>query len=1155
MKRAIFLAAVFAAIASSQSQTAQIVGTITDASGAAVVGTSISAINTATAVKRDTTSNQVGNYAIPMLPPGSYQITVNHKGFRPITRPGVDLEVSQVARMDFRLEPGDVNVEITVTAEAPLLAQDTSSLGQVVDEAKIANIPLNGRSPFRLVQLTPGVLSAPSASGQFGDIPVNTTWDANFSINGGRHQSNEVLIDGVPATAGFFNQMTTIPTVEAAQEFKVESNNLSAEYGRFGGGVINVSTKAGSNKWHGSALEFIRNNAFDANEFFNKTAGKSIPPFRMNQFGGSLAGPLSLPKLYSGKNRTFFFADYQGTHWRRGDVFTATMPTALEKAGDFTKTFNSAGQMMVVYDPSTTRPDPNVTGQSIRDPFPGNVIPANRVDPIAKNMVTYYPSPNTAGDPVSGLNNFVSNAKRIIDQNQFSGRVDHNVGDRYRTFIRVAGNNTNLTQPDYYDNVATPGTGAVGTTPFRQRSVAWNHTYTATPTLLLDVRYGYARWYQIRGTRSYGFDSTTLGYPASLVQQFQVPTFPVVSVDTYGGLGGSSYTVTANDSHSLLASVSKYAGRHNLKAGLDLRLRKLNLFDNGGANGSYSFTRAYTRGPNPNTVYANSGVGLASLLLGTPASGSVPINVAVAMQNWYAAGYIQDDIRLARNLTLNIGLRYETETPLVERHNQLMTFDSSLSSPAKNSQFPNLAGGLLFAGVGNYPRSVYTQDKNNFAPRIGIAWALAPRTVFRSGAGLFYAPLEVSNNAVGYSPSLGFSATTPMVASLDGITPFRYLNNPFPDGIQKPSGSSLGASTYLGQSVNFWDPQARTPYVLQWNASLQREIGHGIVIEAAYSGSHGIKLTRARDMNYLDPQYLSLGTKLQSLVSNPFYGTITTGTLAQKTVAQRQLLLPFPQFTGVTAINSTSGNSIYHALNLKLQQRFKSGFTFLVAYTAGKLISDTNNQLAPIGAVNNGSSVQDWENLHLERAVSEMDVSQQLAVSAVYELPFGPNKRFFSSAHGIGAALIGGWQLNGVATRRTGFPLALSASISGGGNRPTSTGTSASLDQSSRSRDQQITQWFDTAQFILPAAYSLGNVSRTLPDVRGPGMTNLDMSMFKNQKIHERLTAQLRFEYFNVFNTPFLWTPNTSMGSLQFGKITSTTGLPRVGQIGLKLVF
>jgi len=1150
----VLLATWFAALALAQSQTAQIIGTIKDQSGAVIAGASVAVLNTDTGVKRETTTNQLGNYVAPMLPPGSYRVTVTMDGFRPVTRSGVNLEVSQVARLDFTLQLGSMSESITVTAEAPLLAQDTSSLGQVVDSTKIANIPLNGRSPFRLVQLTPGVLSAPSANGQFNDIPVNTTWDANFSINGGRHQSNEVLIDGVPATAGFFNQMTTIPTVEATQEFKVESNSLSAEWGRFGGGVINVSTQSGRNEWHGSVLEFLRNDALDSNEFFNKGGGKPTPPFRMNQFGGSAAGPLSLPKLYSGRNRTFFFADYQGTRWRRGDVFTTTMPTELERSGDFTQTFNDAGQLMRVYDPVSTRADPARLGQWIRDPFPGNIIPQNRIDPIARKVVQYYPQPNTPGAPVSHLNNFISNAQRIIDQNQLSGRVDHNVGARYRTFFRVAGNNTNLTQPDYYGNVATPDPGAVGTTPFHQRTVAWDHNYNVSPTLLLDVRYGFARWYQIRKTRSYGFDQTTLGYPASLVRQFQEPVFPSISVESYGALGGQSYFLNGNDTHTLLASVSKYAGRHNLKTGVDVRLRRLNFFEVSGAGGSYSFTRAFTRGPDPNVVYANAGVGVASLLLGSAASGSAPMNAGIAMQNWYAAGYIQDDIRVGRKLTLNLGLRYETEGPLLERYNQLMTFDRTLSSPAKNAQYPNLAGGIRFAGVNGLPRNVYVRDKNNFAPRAGVAWSVAPRTVFRAGLGLFYAPLEVTNNATAYAPSLGFSASTPMVASLDGITPFRFLNDPFPGGLLQPTRSSLGASTYLGQGVTFWDPNPRTPYVWQWNASLQREVGPGIVLEAAYAASHGVKLARGRDLNFLDPSYLSLGTKLQGLVNNPFYGTITAGALAQPQVAQRQLLLPFPQFSGVSVINSTSGNSIYHALNLKAQKRLSAGLTFLVTYTAGKLIADMNNQLGPIGTQNNGASVQNWHNLRLERSVSEMDVSQHFNASYVYELPFGPKKRFFGSARGAAAVLAGGWQLNGVATRRAGFPLQTSASITGGGNRPNSTGTSAALDQS-RPRSQQLARWFDTSQFILPPAYSLGNVGRTLPDVRGPSLTNFDLSLFKNLKLRERLTAQFRFEYFNVFNTPHFWMPNTGMGSLQFGRITATTALPRVGQIGLKLVF
>ena len=437
-----------AAIVFAQGTSAQIVGRISDPSGSSVPGAAIKVTNVDTGTVREAQSNESGAYVLPLLLPGNYRLTITKDGFRPVSRTGITLLVDQVARVDQELELGSVAQEMQVTAAAPLLESETSALGQVVDSAKIQSIPLNGRSSFRLVQLTPGLVASTAANGQFGDIPVNTNQDSTFSINGGRQMSNEILIDGVPSTAGQFNTITTIPSIEATLEFKVQSNNLSAEWGRFGGGVVNVSTRSGSNQIHGALYEYLRNSVFDSNEFFNKTAGLSLPPFRMNQFGGAIGGPVYFTKLYNGKNRTFFFADYQGTRWRRGDTSRFTLPTPAQRNGDFSKTLNQAGAPVIIYDPLSTVPDPARPGQSIRTPFAGNILPANRIDPIARKLISYYPQPNTVGDPFTGFNNYANNASRQIDQNQFSGRVDHTVTDSYHIFARMAHNRTLLTQPD-----------------------------------------------------------------------------------------------------------------------------------------------------------------------------------------------------------------------------------------------------------------------------------------------------------------------------------------------------------------------------------------------------------------------------------------------------------------------------------------------------------------------------------------------------------------------------------------------------------------------------------------------------------------------------------------------------------------------------------
>ncbi len=1137
----------------AQSATAGITGTVADASGGAVPGVAVVVRNEDTGVKRETSSNATGTYSAPLLQPGRYSVQVQKQGFRPLTRTGIVLQVDQVARIDLVMEVGSVAENLTVTAEAPLLAEDTSSLGQVVDDSKIQSIPLNGRSPFRLVQLTPSVVSTPAANGQFGDVPVNTNQDSDFSINGGQKHSSEVYVDGIPTTAGLFSSVTAIPSVDATEEFKVESNNLSAEWGRFSGGVINVLTKSGTNQVHGSLFEFLRNSATDANDFFNNLAGKPKPPFRMNQFGFAAGAPVELGKLYDGRNKTFVFGDYQGTRWTKGAVYTDTVPTDLQKQGNFSQTFNQNKQLITIYDPSTTGPDPAHPGQSVRAPFPGNQIPRSRFDPVAAKIITYYPEPNAPGNSITNANNFVSNAPTVVNEDEFSVRMDHNVNDNYRMFGRFTFNDTNLLQPNYFGNVASGGNGAVGPTLFHYRTFAFGHTVTLNPRTLLDIRYGFARWYQDRKTLSYGFDQTTLGMPAQTVAQYQIPVFPALTVNGYAPMGGNSFYHNGNDTHSLNGSISSTIGNHSLKVGAEIRLRRINLINIAGGAGAYTFNTSFTAGPNPNQVSSNTGNGLASLLLGV-GTGSQTTSAGVALQDWYVAGYVQDSYRLSPKLTLNLGLRYETETPYTERHNELVWFDSALTSPAANSAYPNLTGGLRFSGVNGQSRYVYNWDTNNVSPRAGLAWQFLPKTVFRAGFGMFYAPLEVSSSNTGAFATAGYSSTTSFVGSLDGITPFNYLSNPFPNGLVKPTGSSLGAATYLGQSISVWDPNAHTPYAMQWNGDLQQALPHGFLIDAAYSANRGVKLAQQRDLDALPPQDLALGTGLQALVPNPFAGKIPSGTLAQPTVSRQQLLLPFPQFTDVSLMNSTSGNSVYHSLQVKAEKRMSKGSNFLLAYTFGKNISDVNSSLASFGSIGNATKVQNWYNLQAERSLSEFDVAQALVLSYVVELPFGPGQAIGKNSHGVVARLLEKWELAGSATYHSGFPLVLTTTVAGGGNRPNSVGRSADITQS-RSTQQQVSEWFDVTAFTQPAPFTFGNVSRTLPDVRGPSLVNLDAALIKNIRVTERWRVMFRSEFFNVLNNTNFWLPNTALNSVQFGQISQSSGQPRVLQFSLKVLF
>jgi hypothetical protein len=1050
---------------------------------------------------------------------------------------------------------GAVTGSVEVTATATLLEQDTSSLGQVIDGSKVLNIPLNGRSSVRLVQLTPTVLSVPSTNGQFGDVPVNTMDDSIISINGGRAKTNEVLIDGIPSTTGFVNEITTIPNVDATREFKVQSNNLSAEFGRFTGGVINVSTRSGTNALHGSIYEFLRNTSMDANEYFNGLAGNPTPSFHMNQYGFAVGGPVTLPKIYNGRNRTFFFADFQGTRWVQGQVFFGSIPSQRQRTGDFSQTLNAKGQLISIYDPFSSAADPSNAGHYVRTAFPGNIIPTSRIDPVAAKLINYYPSANVPGTAFTQANNFISNASRTIDQANQSQRVDHNFNENNRLFGRFSFNRSTLGQPDTFNNPATPGVGANGRLQLYNYSGGVNDTLVLSPQTVVDVRYGFARFYWARLTRSYGFDETQLGLPASFVSQTAAPLFPVVSVAGLTGLGGGSVLHTGQDTHSLLASVSRLAGKHGVKFGADVRLHRLNNFNLSNGGGTFSFLASMTQGPDPNVASTTSGVGLASMLLGAASSGSVNSAAGVSIQNFYIAAYIQDDIRLTSKLTINLGLRYETETPYTEKRNILNRWTFNAPNPAANPTYPNLAGALGFANPSD--RSVYAWDTNNLAPRAGFAWTILPHTVFRGGAGFFYAPFSITNSDTGFVPTAGYSSTTSMLATLNGINPNYTLSNPFPQGLVPLTRDSLGAQTYLGQGISAWDPSGITPYAVQWNADLQQGLPGNVVLDVAYAGNHGVKLNAPREYNSLNPQYLSLGTGLQTLVPNPFYGTITTGTLSQPTVARRQLLLPYPQYTNVNMINASWGDSIYHALTIKAEKRFSAGISVLLSYTAGKLISDVLSSLSTYDNSTNaglGTSVQNWYNLGGERSLSELDIPQSLSLSYVVELPFGKGKALLSNVRGVPAMLVSGWQLSGIVTHRSGFPLSLSTPITGGGNRPNSTGVSAALP-GGRSRQQEIAEWFDVTQFILPAAFTNGNLSRTLPNVRGPALTNFDLSLVKNTTIYERLKLELRGEAFNLMNTPHLWLPNTGLNSTQFGQISSTTGNPRVLQVAMKATF
>ena len=1149
----------FAASLVAQQQTASLTGQVTDPSGAIVPGAVVTVTDVDRGTKTTVTTDSGGVYTVPQLPPAEhYRLVVDKPGFKETVQPNVVLQVAQSATIDLRVDVGDTTETITVSAAPPQLDTQTSSLGQVITGRTIESLPLNGRSTFRLIALTPGVTFSQSAYGQFGDVAVNSTFDTNFSINGGRAQSNEILIDGVPSSAGFFNQITTLPIVDETQEFKVESNNLSAVYGRYAGGAINVTTKSGANDLHGNVFEFIRNDAFDANDWFNKRAGIPRAAFHLNQFGGTVGGPVTIPLLYSGHDRTFFFIAYQGTRRSKGTPFSGSVPTASMRTGDFSGvctaaggTFNASGICSVargqIYNPFTT----TGTTTKSRTPFPNNMIPAGLFDPVAVKTASYYPLPNS-GAPGAITNNFISNSPVILSQEILTGRVDQNVSQKYHLSGRYAFSTTPLTQPNVYNNVASGGPSAVGTTAFRNQSFAFDNLYVFSPSFLLNVNYGFARWFQSRQTRSYGFDNSTLGFPSSFVSAITIPMFPGVNVGGYSGLANQSYLSNGNDSHALLISATKILGKQTLTFGVDGRVHRINFFNVANSAGVFSFAVAQTSTGTTNV----GGNGFASFLLGTGSSGTFPTGSGSELQDRYGAVYLQDDLRLTQRLTVNLGLRYDGESPYTDRHNQLNYFDPTVASPARNASFPSLAGGLVFSNTGGTPRAVYTRQHNNLAPRVGFAFSPQPTTSVRGGYGISYAPLEISNNAVGFVPSLGYASATSWNTSNDGgFTPANLLRNPFPQGFVQPTGNSLGAATQLGQAITVWNHNPPTPYSMQWNLDVQQQFPGSVLLDIGYSASRGEHLTSTFDRNTLDPQYLSLAGGLTSQVANPFKPFVSIGSLANATVARRQLLLPFPQFLGVQEVNNPYGDSNYHSLQTKLVKRMSNGVSLLVAYTWSKLISNVNAQNAPIGATDN-TGVQNFYDLRAERSVSELDQPHNLVINGIAELPFGQGKPFLGSVGPGLNWLVGGWKLTSILTEQSGFPLTLSAVGVGAGNRPNLVPGVDPKIHGNRSNQQRVLAYFNTAAFVTPPAYTFGTVGRTFPAVRGPGVQNLDSSLEKITNF-ERVTTEFRVELFNVTNTPHFAMPDMAQQDAAFGTITGVSSSPpqREMQLALKISF
>ena len=1140
--------------AHAQTSRASISGIITDSSGSAVADAKVTVTDLARGGVYRVQTNQAGSYLVSELIPGAYSISVEKSGFETYKVDSFALSTQQSAVLNIAMQIGSVTQTMEVKSEVQMIDPSSAALSGVVENKKIVDLPLNNRNVFSLLTLVPGV--APSAPA--GQLQSDFFTDAvRFSVNGGLESTSDVQLDGISAVSQSdipgIQAVSALPSIESIQEFRIQTNAYSAEYGRSGGGVVTMVTKSGTNGFHGDLFEFLRNNAFDANNYFANASSQALPPLQQSQFGASLGGPVI-------KNKTFFFIVYEGKRLNEGSFGQYTVPTALERQGNFSQDLNANGQLQTIYNPFSTRVDANNPSGYTRDPFAGNMVPANMIDPVAAKALTYYPQPNTAGLPFTHQNNLSIFSSVLFPTDRIDFRVDHNFSETKRFFTRY---NYIKNQSGDLNSWNSPATPTNGLMTWDSHDAVVDYTQTFGSSTVLDLRGGMNRFVASRPSYGYGFDLTTLGLPADIkayAQQGGELLFPNFNVQDYSSLGptGGAYYTSANTRYNGLASLSRVFGKQTVKVGGDIRFFYLNFFQYGSAF-SESFSRNMTQGPDALTPSNVAGDGFASFLLGTGDSGSSSYAVKPANANRYYAGYLQDDIKLTSKLTLNAGFRIEAETGTTERHNQLTAIDPSALNPISQQVGFNVTGGYLFAGGSLGGRAIRGLEwKPN--PRIGLAYQVNAKTVIRSGYGIFYGITHTgATDAYTGSP---YSTATPVLATLDSVTPNALLNNPYPQGFTYPQGAAAGLASGVGTTLQSGWPQAlRTPYNQQWNFSIQRELGSGTLLQVAYAGNKGTHLGAFEccgttpNMDQLSPSLVNAQNGLLQLVNNPFYGTITTGTLSQPQVQRGQLLLPYPEWTAVLPSNSAWGDSSYHSLQVFFQKRFGSGTSITASYTWSKMMSDIADGRWNDATVNSAGEIRSWYCFSCEKAVSSYDVPHRLVVNFTYELPFGRGKRFGAGWNGVTNLLLGGWQTNGILTLASGQPLSISVAQNtsfsfGGGQHADYTGIDPNLGG-----QQSISEWFNTASFAQPANYTFGTLGRTLTAVRGDWLKNMDFSLFKNFNIKERFNLEFRAEAFNLSNTVVYGNPNTSLGSNSFGVVTSQANSPRQIQLGLKLLF
>jgi hypothetical protein len=1181
--------------------TGSLTGVVTDPSGAVVPGAKIVLTDTDKGYTTNATTDAVGRYLFRNLAPSKYKIGATSSGFREYEQTGFSIQVNQNSSLNIQLEIGQTGQSVEVVGtSAPLLATQDSVTGQNLGRAQINNLPLINRAVFDLAFLAPGV-SQPAGS-SFG--PSNSP--NNFISNGSRNAQADIIIDGVSTVNYEQNSGAQlalyVPSVEAIQEFKVQQSAFSAETGFSGSTVMNVVFRSGTNTIHGSAFYFGRNNALDANNFFNNEAGVPLSSNRRHDYGVTTGGPIR-------KNKTFFFVDWNGTRSSSGGTYRAGVPSAAMRAGNFGEicgynggTFDAAGRCSSdggqLWDPYTSVYDASQGGPVRQSyiPFdnlqtymsPGNpkypaayglaAQPGNLIDPVGLKMLAYYPLPNLAvGTPQYNYhNNWIGSASGKNTNDQFDVKIDHRISDNIQLGGRISAGSGTYHGANCYGNEADPCTQGPGIST--AHAAVLNYNQTITPTTLLTISAGMTRaWSFTQGVAADfpNFDPVkTLGLP-QYVEASGIKSTPALDITTYGQVGGNtaigsqawSYMRYGQTVSHLIGSVSHMQGRHELKFGGEFRVHEINFEQAGTPAGLETFDFNSTS-QNP---WSGGGDPMAGALIGASwgAWGQYEIPLQEATANKQLGSFVQDNWRVNDKLTLNLGLRYDLDLPRTERYNRQSWVDPNVPTGISAPGFSNLTGALQFAS--SKERAPYDTDYGGVGPRAGFAYRVTNKTVVRGGFGIFYSLSKAGAAGSGAGGIQGFSATTSLLGSMPGNPELSYgfLRDPFPNGVSYPPGNSLGNLSYLGESISgpmrSWGTRPRED---SWSFGFQRELPSQMVLDVSYIGKKGSDLyfAGAGNLNYLseaqaatfrsDPSYWN------TQVPNPFYGIITdpNSSLSASTVGRTQLILQHPQFTGFSGNDPPWGNSIYHALQVRLEKRLSYGLQMLGTYTWSKSIdtsSVSGGNLTWLGGSTTGT-VQDPNNLNLDRSLSQFDIPQIVQLSGTYELPIGRGKLLGKGMSHWVDTLIGGWQVNGMYRWSSGQPLILG--LSGGNAVPTWGGQRPNLSSTlSQASGVNLDQYFaDPSVASVPAAYTLGTAPKTIGSVRAPGTNVMSSSLFKQfavSQVREGLKAEIRLETFNTLNHPTFGAPNTTVGTSSFGLITSQANSPREVQLGLKVYF